>query len=277
MIDTHIPASVQRLMDRLADVPVLIVTAAGEMLAANPLASALQGDFTGLSRRERTLAWRYFRGTPSPPASCKPATNGAKPRRSRSPTSGEALARYPDDTHLTTIIAELRSTSPRFQSLWSEHRVRRTHARRKTFNHPELGMLTFDCDALAVQGTALQLIVYTAAPGSPGSPSAPDARHDRLATVRRGHRASRLGRVPFRAATAGSRAPVRRVLPPAPRREPKPLLTWLKILPSTGHIFNQVGFEGRRPSRGPAHGVGLQGAVCDGELAPVTTHRSVFA
>ncbi len=40
--------------------------------------------------------------------------------------------------------------------------IRRDRARRKTFDHPELGELTFDCDALAVQGTALQLIVYTA-------------------------------------------------------------------------------------------------------------------
>jgi transcriptional regulator with XRE-family HTH domain len=63
VIDTHIPASVQRLMDRLADVPVLVVTVAGETLAANPLASALLGDLTGLSRRERTLAWRNFTGT----------------------------------------------------------------------------------------------------------------------------------------------------------------------------------------------------------------------
>lgn len=172
VIDTHVPASVQRLMDRLADVPVLIVTAASEMLAANPLASALQGDLAGLSRRERTLAWRYFRGTPSPRI-VQTGDERAEAEKIAVADLREALARYPHDTHLTTMVAELRSTSPRFESLWSEHRVRRAHARRKTFNHPELGMLTFDCDALAVQDTALQLIVYTAAPGSPAALALP--------------------------------------------------------------------------------------------------------
>jgi transcriptional regulator with XRE-family HTH domain len=172
VIDTHIPASVQRLMDRLADVPVLVVTVAGEILAANALASALQGDLTDLSRRERTLAWRNF----------------SADRRSRIVHSSDgqadaeeiavadlqhALARYPHDTHLTTMIAELRTRNPRFQELWSEHRVRRAHARRKTFDHPALGELTFDCDALAIEGTALQLIVYTAAPGSPAAEALP--------------------------------------------------------------------------------------------------------
>jgi hypothetical protein len=127
-------------------------------------------EFAGCLRswRERTLAWRNFSGA----------------RRSRIVQSSDeqaeaeeiavadlqhALAHYPHDTHLTTMIAELRTKSPRFQELWSEHRVRRAHARRKTFDHPELGELTFDCDALAIQGTALQLIVYTATPGSPAA------------------------------------------------------------------------------------------------------------
>jgi hypothetical protein len=37
---------------------------------------------------------------------------------------------------------------------------------RKTFRHPEVGDITLDCDALAVEGSALRLIVYTATPGS---------------------------------------------------------------------------------------------------------------
>jgi hypothetical protein len=40
-------------------------------------------------------------------------------------------------------------------------------ARRKTFLHPLLGPLTLDCDALAVQGSDLRLVVYTAGPRTP--------------------------------------------------------------------------------------------------------------
>jgi transcriptional regulator with XRE-family HTH domain len=172
MIDTHIPASVQRLMDRLADVPVLVVTVAGEMLAANPLASALQGDLTGLSRRERTLAWRNFAGT-GLSRILQSEEERAEAEQIAVADLQHALARYPHDTYLTTLIADLRNRSQRFEELWSEHRVRRAHARRKTFDHPELGKLTFDCDALAIQGTPLQLIVYTAAPDSPAAQALP--------------------------------------------------------------------------------------------------------
>jgi transcriptional regulator with XRE-family HTH domain len=172
VIDTHIPASVQRLMDRLADVPVLVVTVAGEMLAANTLASALQGDLTGLSRRERTLAWRTFVDT-GLSRILQSDDERAEAEEIAVADLQHALARYPHDTHLATLIADLRNRSERFQELWSEHRVRRAHARRKTVDHPELGKLTFDCDALAIQGTALQLIVYTAAPGSPAAQALP--------------------------------------------------------------------------------------------------------
>lgn len=174
VIDIHIPASVQRLMDRLADVPVLVVTVAGEILAANQLATALQGDLTGLDRRERTLAWRHFAGT-GDSSLLRPVTEHAEAETEEIVVADlqDALARYPDDAHLTAMIAELRTRSPRFAELWSKHRVRRAPARHKTFDHPELGKLTFDCDALAIQGTALQLIVYTAGPGSPAAEALP--------------------------------------------------------------------------------------------------------
>ena len=172
VIDTHIPASVQRLMDRLSDVPVMVVTVAGEILAANPLAAALLGDIGGLSRAERTLAWRAFSG-PNNSRLLRPKDQQSEAEEIIVADLQDALARYPNDSHLTAMIAALRDTSPRFEQLWSDHRVRRAHARRKTFEHPELGELTFDCDALAVEGTPLQLIVYTAAPGSPAAKAMP--------------------------------------------------------------------------------------------------------
>ena len=64
-INRHVTPSLQRLLDRLTDVPVMVVDAAGEVVAANPLANALMGDLSGASRRERTMPWRHFSGVPS--------------------------------------------------------------------------------------------------------------------------------------------------------------------------------------------------------------------
>ena len=40
-------------------------------------------------------------------------------------------------------------------------------ARRKTFHHPEIGQVTRDCNAFAVQGMELNVIVYTGQPARP--------------------------------------------------------------------------------------------------------------
>ncbi len=40
-------------------------------------------------------------------------------------------------------------------------------ARRKMFHHPEIGQVALDFDAFAVQGTDLNVIVYTGQPARP--------------------------------------------------------------------------------------------------------------
>ena len=46
-IDRRISPSIQRLLGRLTHVPVVVIDAAGELQASNPLASALIGDLSG--------------------------------------------------------------------------------------------------------------------------------------------------------------------------------------------------------------------------------------
>ena len=64
-IDRHIGPGVQRLLDRLADVPVTVIDASWQVLARNPLASALLGDLSGAPGRDRNVAWLHFTGAPS--------------------------------------------------------------------------------------------------------------------------------------------------------------------------------------------------------------------
>lgn len=165
VIDTHIPASVQRLMDRLADVPVLITTVAREIVAANGMAAALFPEAAGGSRRERTLAWRRFMDFPSTRVMRSPAEL-AEAEEILVAELQSALARYPADTFLATMISDLRGQSQRFEELWTAHRLRAGHTKEKQFDHPEVGELTLDCDDLAIQGSDLELVVFTAAPGS---------------------------------------------------------------------------------------------------------------
>jgi transcriptional regulator with XRE-family HTH domain len=165
VINTHIPASVLRLMDRLADTPVLVTTVAREIVAANTIATALLPEATGGSRRERTLAWRRFMGF-STNRVMRSAEERAEEDEILVAELQGALARYPADTFLTAMITDLRENSRPFEELWTSHRLRSGHAKEKRLNHPEVGELTLDCDDLAVQGSDLALVVFTAAPGS---------------------------------------------------------------------------------------------------------------
>lgn len=168
-INRHIGPSVQRLLDRLGDVPVMVLDAAGQVLAANELATALVGDFSVAPGRERNLAWRQFAGGPT-----RIVRNEAEQAEAEAQLVAdlhEALGRYPADVELAALIEDLRKASPRFDELWAQRPVARRTASRKTFLHPEVGEITLDCDVLVVQGSDLRLIVYTAPAGSPAAES----------------------------------------------------------------------------------------------------------
>jgi transcriptional regulator with XRE-family HTH domain len=59
-MNRHIGPGVQRLLDRLGDVPVMVLDASWQVIALNPLAGALFGDLSDAGTRERNIAWRRF-------------------------------------------------------------------------------------------------------------------------------------------------------------------------------------------------------------------------
>lgn len=159
-IDRHITPSVQRVLDRLQDVPVLVVDAAWQPIAKNALAVALLGE------DDENIARRHFRGEASSRLVRTPE-EVARMEEEVVADLHDAAGRYPDDEPLHALIAELRELSPRFDALWEQRPVARHVNDRKTFDHPEVGRLTLDCDVLTVAGSDLRLVVYTAPPGSP--------------------------------------------------------------------------------------------------------------
>jgi transcriptional regulator with XRE-family HTH domain len=166
-IDRHITPGVQRVLDRLADVPVVVIDAAWFVVAANPLARALVGDVSAEpDPRDRNIAWRHFTGVPSRIA--RDPEDDARLAAEAVADLREALGRYPEDGPLRALIDDLQQASPRFAQLWSGRaQVAPRTASRKTVVHPEIGPITLDCDVLTVRGSDLRLIVYTAAPGTP--------------------------------------------------------------------------------------------------------------
>jgi transcriptional regulator with XRE-family HTH domain len=161
----HLTPGVQRILDRLTDVPVIVVDASWQIIATNPLASALIGDQSGAAPRERNIVWRHFTGLPS--RFVRTEQEDAALDAEAVADLHDALGRFPDDEPLRGLIDDLRAVSPRFAELWRARPVARRTASRKTIDHPEVGLVTVDCDTLSVGGSDLRMIVYSAPPDSP--------------------------------------------------------------------------------------------------------------
>lgn len=163
-VPAYLTPSVQRLLDRLVDTPVGVTDAAMTLLVANPMYAALMGDPSGRRGFERNGVWRNFMGAPT--------RVRHTPQETRAFEIGmvselrTTATRYPADRQLRRLIAELRAGSERFAELWNAGVVGRLEASRKTIEHPQVGLLTLDCDLLRVEGNDLHILVYSAEPGT---------------------------------------------------------------------------------------------------------------
>jgi transcriptional regulator with XRE-family HTH domain len=74
----------------------------------------------------------------------------------------------PDAPDLAGLVGELLLKSPDFARLWERYDVIGRENVRKTFHHPEVGLLTLSVQGMQLEGTLGQRLgVYTAEPGSP--------------------------------------------------------------------------------------------------------------
>ncbi|MEU4512389.1 helix-turn-helix transcriptional regulator [Nonomuraea wenchangensis] len=163
-VPAYITPSVHRLLDRMTGTPVVVHDASWTLLMANPPYAALMGDPSGWRGNQRNAVWRHFLGPPN--------------RVRHTPESRRALeaalvadlrataARYPADQRLRHLVVDLRAGSDRFADLWDSGTVGHHEAARKTIDHPRVGAVTLDCDVLAVSGSDLRIMIYTAEPGT---------------------------------------------------------------------------------------------------------------
>lgn len=169
-IALHVRPSVLRLIDRFSDLPAVVLSAKGDVLAWNAMASALHGDWSALRPERRNLHRLRFLPDPAdPPRSSVGSTAAEAGATARTAVASlrAAAARYPDDPGLRRLLADLRAGSPEFARLWDTAGAAGWRSHTKTVHHPALGPLVLDCDTLHVPDDDQSVVVYSAAPGTP--------------------------------------------------------------------------------------------------------------
>jgi transcriptional regulator with XRE-family HTH domain len=169
-IDLHVRPSMLRLIDRFADLPALVLSAKGDVLAWNAMSSALHGDWSALRPERRNQPRLRFLPDPSdPPRSVVGGTPEERASTARQSVASlrSAAGRYPDDPGLQRLLADLRAGSAQFRELWEDADAGNWRSHTKTVHHPRLGELRMECDTLHVPDVDQMLIVYSAASGTP--------------------------------------------------------------------------------------------------------------
>jgi transcriptional regulator with XRE-family HTH domain len=153
----------QRVLDHITDAPAIVMTPTHDILAWNPLAAALMVDFSDIAERERNFMRLLF--TDPRMRSLYPDWEGLA-RAVVSYIRMEA-ARKPDDPRLAQLVGDLSIRDAQFRQWWAGTHVAVKRRGTRTYNHPVVGEITLDWDALTSDAEPdQQLIVYTPAPGS---------------------------------------------------------------------------------------------------------------
>ncbi|MEU5087774.1 helix-turn-helix transcriptional regulator [Streptomyces sp. NPDC021356] len=159
-----LPESVLRVLESMTDSPAFIRNGRLDLLAVNRLGRALYSPlFSDSATRTPNIARFQF---------LDPDGRDFFPDWEESVNTTVSLlrteaGRAPHDSELTGLIGELVTRSEEFRIAWAKHNVRLHHTGRKSFRHPDVGVLTLDFDAMDLPAQpGLTLTAYSAAPAT---------------------------------------------------------------------------------------------------------------
>jgi len=157
-----VPPTTVRLLETMS-APALVVGRFLDVLAWNPLAGALLGDFTRLPVSERNMLFLFLHPQADQTCPDRKATVAELTAMLRAQVAAE-----PGHPRAEELIAGLTAGSAEFARLWGRHDVEETTRGRMRVIHPLVGELSLDWDAYPMPGApGPVLIVYTTPPGGP--------------------------------------------------------------------------------------------------------------
>ncbi|MGW4362476.1 helix-turn-helix domain-containing protein [Streptomyces californicus] len=164
------PARAQRvrtgllyLLESMEGVPAYVTGARSDILAWNPMAAAVFGDWGALPPGERNWARLVF---------LSPAYRDLFVNWDSKASDMVSYLRlyagcHPDDPELSALVGELSVKNEEFRRLWATHNVKEKGHGTKLVRHPLAGDLTLSYETLNLPDDEEQhLVTYHAEPGS---------------------------------------------------------------------------------------------------------------
>lgn len=145
------------VLQELGDSPALVCDAVYNVLAWNRLAAALLPDLLSRPDGERNVITRHFLTRDRPSTLGPELVAGLR----------VAATRYRDDPGVRAMITELIDGSAEFRRLWEAQLVHVSPSNTKVIEHPSIGAIELDCEALHDPSRDQWVIIYTARPGTP--------------------------------------------------------------------------------------------------------------
>ena len=151
------------LMEQLRPNPVYIVSRTNDLLAANPAGIALFPGLADWPSKQRNVTRYLF---------LSPIAKQLYPEWDKLVPTSVAYLRAragadPDDPDLVRLIGELVVKSKEFARLWERYEVQNIGQGTKAYQHPDVGPMTLDYEAMELANTGGQrMIAYYTMPGT---------------------------------------------------------------------------------------------------------------
>ncbi|MFJ3666036.1 helix-turn-helix domain-containing protein [Streptomyces sp. NPDC090106] len=160
----QVRGALRHLLDSIETVPAYVSGRRSDILAWNPMAAAVFGDWGELPPQERNWARLVF---------LKPEYRTLFVDWDRKATDMVSYLRmdaglHPDDPRLSALVGELSVKCEEFRRLWATHDVKEKNFGVKRLHHPLVGELSLHWESFGISdGTEQFLTTYHAEPGSP--------------------------------------------------------------------------------------------------------------
>lgn len=162
--------SIRRLLDLMPEVPVIVNSGNGDVVAANALGQALFAPLFASPTRTAGQPPNHARFIFLDPRAHQFWIDWDQAADNNVAALRTEAGRDPYDRTLTDLVGELSTRSDAFRVRWAAHNVRLHLTGHKNIHHPAVGNLRLDYDALELPADpGLSLITFTAPAGTPAA------------------------------------------------------------------------------------------------------------